>query len=200
MATQKTALIACVALAALALGPVLIGFVGQDRPPCGVSRHKIQTDDPLILTSPDHARFSIAPKDTPRLIYFGFTACPDICPIDVPRNVGATDILKNAGLAIEPIFVSIDPDRDTPAVLADYANDHAGGLIAVAGTKSETRTLVQAFAAYAQSAGHAAGSTMVNHSGLSYLWRPGAQVVEIFGNDLSSEQMAAQMACVMETG
>src|SRR6056297_2614516 len=55
--------------------------------------------------------------DKPALIYFGYTFCPDVCPLDTVRNVAAVDILEEQQEMVKPVFVSIDPDRDTPQVL-----------------------------------------------------------------------------------
>jgi len=50
----------------------------------------------------------------PTLVYFGYTFCPDVCPIDNARNASAVDILQDAGLSVTPVFITIDPARDTP--------------------------------------------------------------------------------------
>ena len=51
---------------------------------------------------------------TPALLYFGYTFCPDICPMDTMRNVEAVDLLETAGQNVTPVFITIDPERDTP--------------------------------------------------------------------------------------
>ena len=57
----------------------------------------------------------------PSLVYFGYTFCPDVCPLDMARNVDAVDKLEAQGIDVTPVFISIDPERDTPDALADYA-------------------------------------------------------------------------------
>ncbi len=57
----------------------------------------------------------------PSLIYFGYTFCPDVCPLDTARNAEAVDILAERGYSVTPIFISIDPDRDTPEAVGDFA-------------------------------------------------------------------------------
>ncbi|MEO8531136.1 MAG: SCO family protein, partial [Deltaproteobacteria bacterium] len=56
----------------------------------------------------------------PSLIYFGYTYCPDVCPIDAARNAEVTDLLAAQNIAVTPVFISIDPERDTPEVLKAY--------------------------------------------------------------------------------
>ena len=67
----------------------------------------------------------------PTLVYFGFTFCPDFCPVDMARNSQAVDILAEQGISATPLFISIDPARDTPEIVGDYAfifHDKAIGL------------------------------------------------------------------------
>ena len=55
----------------------------------------------------------------PSLVYFGYTFCPDVCPLDVSRNAEAVDVLAERGISTTPVFISIDPERDTPEVVGD---------------------------------------------------------------------------------
>ena len=55
----------------------------------------------------------------PTLVYFGYTFCPDVCPFDMSRNAEAVDILAERGLSVTPLFISIDPDLDTPEVVPE---------------------------------------------------------------------------------
>ena len=57
----------------------------------------------------------------PSILYFGYTFCPDVCPLDTSRNAEAVDVLAERGYSTTPVFISIDPDRDTPEVVGDFA-------------------------------------------------------------------------------
>ena len=57
----------------------------------------------------------------PTLVYFGYTFCPDVCPLDTARNAEAVDILTERGLSVTPVFISIDPERDTPKIVGEFA-------------------------------------------------------------------------------
>ena len=59
--------------------------------------------------------------DRPALLYFGYTYCPDVCPLDVDRNAAAIEILEERGQSVTPVFITIDPARDTPEVVRDFA-------------------------------------------------------------------------------
>ena len=63
----------------------------------------------------------------PTLIYFGYTFCPDVCPLDNARNAIAVEILEEQGRMVTPVFISIDPERDTPEVLQAFAVTQGGG-------------------------------------------------------------------------
>ena len=66
----------------------------------------------------------------PSLVYFGYTFCPDVCPMDNARNAEAIDLLDAAGVDVQPVFISIDPKRDTPEVVKDFAaNLHIAELL-----------------------------------------------------------------------
>ena len=60
--------------------------------------------------------------DRPALLYFGYTFCPSICPYDAARNAEAASILGDRGEIVKPVFVSVDPERDTPAKLASFTD------------------------------------------------------------------------------
>ncbi|MEL7127107.1 MAG: SCO family protein, partial [Pseudomonadota bacterium] len=57
----------------------------------------------------------------PSILYFGYTFCPDVCPLDTARNAEAVDVLAEQGLSVTPVFISIDPERDTPEIVGDFA-------------------------------------------------------------------------------
>jgi protein SCO1/2 len=67
------------------------------------------------------------------MIYFGYTHCPDVCPATLGNIAGAMDELGPLASQIQPIFISLDPERDTPSVLNDYVGAFGGGIIALTG-------------------------------------------------------------------
>jgi protein SCO1 len=73
----------------------------------------------------------------PSLVYFGYTFCPDVCPLDNARNVEVVDILEEMGHEVTPVFISIDPERDTPEQLADFAEIMHPRMIALTGTPEQ---------------------------------------------------------------
>ncbi|MEO0763748.1 MAG: SCO family protein, partial [Pseudomonadota bacterium] len=77
--------------------------------------------------------------DGPTLLYFGYTFCPDVCPFDMARNAAATDILEERGMSVTPVFISIDPRRDTPEVVGDFAFYMGENVIGLTGTPDQVK-------------------------------------------------------------
>ncbi|MEM1386849.1 MAG: SCO family protein [Pseudomonadota bacterium] len=117
----------------------------------------------------------------PSLIYFGYTFCPDVCPLDNARNAAAVDLLTEAGHDVQQIFISIDPERDTPETLAHYAELVHPDMIAMTGSEEQVKEASKAYrVAYSRGADDGDGFYLVNHSTFTYLTLPDEGVVGIF--------------------
>ena len=84
----------------------------------------------------------------PTLIYFGYTFCPDVCPLDNARNAEAVDILDEMGIDATPVFISIDPKRDTPEVMADFAEVMHPKMIGLTGSEAQVKAASLAYKTY----------------------------------------------------
>ena len=157
---------------------------------------------PFTLVNP--AGQTVTDKDVitqPTLVYFGYTFCPDICPFDMARNVQAVDLLAEKGLAVTPLFISIDPDRDTPQVLGDYAANMHPDLIALSGSADQVRAASQAYKTfYARADGQDDEFYVMDHSTFTYLVLPETGFVDFFRRDLTAEQLAESVACFVNAG
>ncbi|MWD29622.1 SCO family protein [Aquicoccus sp. SCR17] len=136
----------------------------------------------------------------PSLVYFGYTFCPDICPLDVARNAEAVEILEDRGMEVTPVFISVDPERDTPEVVGDFAHNMHERMIGLTGSPEQVKQASQAYRTYysAQKDGEDDEFYTVNHSTMTYLVLPEEGFVEYFRRDLSPEQMADRTACFVE--
>ena len=134
--------------------------------------------------------------DGPTLVYFGYTFCPDVCPFDVARNVIAVDILAEQGLEVTPVFISIDPKRDTPDVVAQYAEDMHPNMIALTGTPEQVRAASQAYKTYYARSSGEGDFYLMDHSTFTYLMFPETGLATYFGRDVQPEEMARQTACL----
>lgn len=133
----------------------------------------------------------------PSLIYFGYTFCPDVCPLDVARNAIAIDILSEQGIAAQPVFISIDPKRDTPQVVGEYARAMHEDMIGLTGTPEQVKAASQTYKTYyrAQDAEEGDDFYLVDHSTFTYLVLPDYGFVEFFRRDDTPEQIAERSAC-----
>ncbi len=131
----------------------------------------------------------------PTVIYFGYTFCPDICPLDVARNVAAVDILAERGVSATPVFISIDPARDTPEVVADFAANFHPKMIGLTGTPEQVDAASKAYKTYYSRADDDPDYYLVNHSVFSYLALPDLGVVDFFKQADSPEAVADRVAC-----
>ena len=104
------------------------------------------------------------------LVYFGFTYCPDICPTDL-QNIGqAIDQLGAAGARVQPLFITVDPERDTPAHLADYVPMFHPRLIGLTGDAAAIRKAADAYKVYYAKVPNPKGDDYtVDHTAFIYL-------------------------------
>lgn len=136
----------------------------------------------------------------PSLIYFGFTFCPDVCPLDVQRNAEAVDILEERGFAVTPVFISVDPARDTPEVLAEFAENLHPAMIALTGSEDQVKAASQAYRTYFRIQDPAEEFYLIDHSTFTYLVTPEHGFLEFFKRETTPEQMAERVACFLSAG
>ena len=134
----------------------------------------------------------------PSLLYFGYTYCPDVCPLDNSRNVEAIDILEDRGKMVTPVFISIDPARDTPEVVGDFAANLHERMIGLTGSPEQVKAASQAYKTYYKRQEGDEEYYLVDHSTFSYLVLPGHGFVEFFRRDLTPEQLADQIGCFVD--
>lgn len=134
----------------------------------------------------------------PSLVYFGYTFCPDICPLDMARNVEAVDILDERGFDVTPVFISIDPERDTPEALGDYAVNMHPKLIALTGSDEQVKVASQAYKTFYKRQPAEDEFYLVDHSTFTYLVLPGTGFVDFFRRDLTSNEVADSVACFLQ--
>lgn len=142
---------------------------------------------------------------TPSLVYFGYTFCPDVCPLDVSRNAEAIDILESRGKIVQPVFITVDPARDTPDVLADFTDAMHPRMVGLTGSDEQVRAASQAYRTYYRKQQPDQADPdyyLMDHSTFSYLVFPGAApdggFVEFFRRDLPADQLADRVQCFLD--
>jgi protein SCO1/2 len=134
----------------------------------------------------------------PSLVYFGYTFCPDVCPFDNARNAEAVDILEERGYEVTPVFISIDPERDTPEVMAEMAASYHPKMIGLTGSEAQVKAAAQAYKAYYRKQATDDEFYLVDHSTFTYLMLPGAGFVDFFRREDTADQMADRVACFLQ--
>jgi cytochrome oxidase Cu insertion factor (SCO1/SenC/PrrC family) len=125
------------------------------------------------------------------LVYFGYSYCPDVCPTDLMALATAMDLLGPVGRDVQPLFITIDPERDTVEHLADYVTAFHPSLIGLTGTPEEIRKLALAYKVYYAKVEAPDGSDYaIDHTGFVYLVGPDGQFVGFFPPNTTAERLA----------
>lgn len=142
--------------------------------------------------------------DKPSLVYFGYTFCPDICPLDAARNARAVDLLAEEGFDVQPVFVTIDPERDTPDVLADFTDYMHPEMVGLTGTPEQVKRAADAYRVFYAKRGEDPKSYLMDHSVFSYLVLPETGFATVFrgapgvsGEGVSAEELADGAECYL---
>ncbi|MDG1118754.1 MAG: SCO family protein [Flavimaricola sp.] len=132
----------------------------------------------------------------PSILYFGYTFCPDVCPLDAMRNAQAVDILAEQGISATPIFITIDPARDTPEVLSAFTDNFSDKMIGLTGTDEQVAAASQAYRTfYSKRDGDDPEYYLMDHSTFSYIVLPDYGFVDFIRRDDTSEDVAEKLAC-----
>ena len=136
--------------------------------------------------------------DQPALVYFGYTFCPDVCPMDVARNVVAVEILADAGLTVKPVFITIDPARDTVDYLADFVANNHPEMVGLTGTAEQIAKAARAYKVYyRKQPSEDEDYYLMDHSSFSYFMVPDVGFVDFLRSDLPPEVVVDRLACVL---
>lgn len=134
----------------------------------------------------------------PSILYFGYTFCPDVCPLDNLRNVDATALLAERGYDVTPIFISIDPERDTPKVVGEFAANFDANMIGLTGSPEQVAAASKAYKTYYKKQDGDPDYYLVDHSTMAYFNIPGLGVIDFFRRDDTAETVADRVACLID--
>jgi protein SCO1/2 len=153
------------------------------------------------FTLVDHRGVTVTDKDfrgALMLVYFGYTECTDVCALDLQFMASALDRLGDAGEAVRPVFITVDPARDTPAVLGAYVARFHPRLTGLTGTPEEIARVASAFGVFherdpAATAGDGgiAPDYLVSHSTVMILLGPDGAFLRTFSHGAGPDEIAA---------
>jgi protein SCO1/2 len=129
------------------------------------------------------------------LLYFGYTACPDACPQALSTMAGALDALGPLAPRLQPVFVTVDPQRDTPAVVGPYVQAFDPRIAGLTGTPQDIAAVAKAFRIHVVRHPAAAGASdySVDHTSGFTLVGPTGQFIRMFPGDSTPQQLADQL-------
>ena len=127
------------------------------------------------------------------LVYFGYTHCPDACPTALNDLSLALDKLGEKRQAMAPVFITIDPDRDTADVMKDYVASFAPDIVGLTGTTEQIGQAEKAYRVYAAKHPTKDGGYDMDHSSIIYVMDPSGRFVTNFTHETDPEQMAAKL-------
>ncbi|MBF0563555.1 MAG: SCO family protein [Alphaproteobacteria bacterium] len=128
------------------------------------------------------------------LVYFGYTFCPDLCPTSLQSMAQAITLLGDKGAKVVPVFITIDPERDTPEHMKSYVAAFGPSMVGLSGTKEQTAAAASAYRVYfARVEGENGTPYLMDHSSIIYLMGPNGKFVTHFGHGVTPEAMAEKI-------
>lgn len=190
-----------VAAAVLALGGAyFFQTIGVREPPLvTVGEAAIRSEFSLI----DHSGNRVTEADFLgrwQLVFFGFTHCPDVCPTTLAYLANVLDRLGEKVERVAPIFITVDPSRDTPEVMAEYVQAFHPKLVGLTGSEAEVAAAAQSFRVYYEKMEEetAPDGYLMAHAGHIYLMTPEGRFEDVFREgEQSAEKMAADILARM---
>lgn len=132
------------------------------------------------------------------LVYFGYTYCPDVCPTELTVMATALDQLGADAAQVVPIFISFDPERDTPKVLKEYVPQFSDKMIGLTGSERDIAAVTKAYRVYyAKSPGSAGAPYLMDHTSLVYLMGRDGRFLTHFTPNGKAEDMVAAMRAAL---
>lgn len=149
---------------------------------------------PFALQDPEGRRVALADfRGKLVLLYFGYTACPDVCPTDLAQVGLALRGLGAGADDVQPIFVTLDPLRDTPAVLREYATVFHPRFVSLTGTEDEVRRVATDFKVYFEKVPRPGGSYAIDHTAYTFLLDREGKFVILFPPGTEADRIAEML-------
>jgi protein SCO1/2 len=136
------------------------------------------------------------------LVYFGYTFCPDVCPTSLSTMATALEMVPKAVEAkIQPVFITVDPARDTVDVLKSYVANFHPRLVGLTGTEEQIKDAARKYRVYFQKADQGKDAAyLMDHSSIVYLMGPDGRFLAHFSHTTPPEQMAETIAKAVQNG
>lgn len=136
------------------------------------------------------------------LVYFGYTFCPDVCPLGLTTIAEAIDQLPAEDRdQVVPLFITVDPERDTVAVMKEYVGAFSDRLVGLTGSPAQVDAVVRAYRVYARKGDPGTdGAYLMDHSTFTYLMDRDGRYLAHFGHSATPEEMAKRLETAIAAG
>jgi len=134
------------------------------------------------------------------LVFFGYTYCPTICPTNLEHMAWALEELGADADRVQPIFITIDPERDTPELLSDYVRSFGPSFIALTGSERDIAKVAKQYRIHrvkVMPEGSDPGDYLVDHSSLTYLMGPDGTFITLFPHNTPGDEMARRIGAYL---
>jgi protein SCO1/2 len=163
-----------------------------------------RTPSPIAMTSAVGGPFKLVDQNSkpitdadmkghPFLVFFGFTHCPDVCPTTLFDVSEVFRVLGNDAKDVRALFITVDPERDTPAVLKDYLSSFDPRIVGVTGDDASIAAAEKAYRVYAKKVPLDGGSYTMDHTAIVYLMSKDGRFVAPFSLKRRPEEAAADL-------
>ena len=126
-------------------------------------------------------------------VYFGYTFCPDVCPTTLGVMAQALEKLGADSQRVVPVFITIDPARDTPKVLADYMKAFGPSFVGLTGSDAQIKAVEKEYRVYAAKRPLDKGGYGMDHSSVLYLMGPNGKMVSFYDEAVSPDDLAKDL-------
>jgi protein SCO1/2 len=151
----------------------------------------------LRLTTHTGTPYRLDPMEETTVVFFGYTHCPDICPLTLAKLGRAVDALDRAAEAVRIIFVTVDPTRDTPDRLAAYLAPLQPGFIGLTGSDEEIATALDDWGIYREFSGEGS-DYVVDHTARAFVVEPPGRIVATFTPEVEADDMTRTLGIVLD--
>jgi protein SCO1/2 len=159
-----------------------------------ISMEKVELGGPFTLTDQNGAKRSDGEfRGKYMLVFFGYTFCPDVCPTTLAVMAAALDKMGSGADRIVPVFISVDPARDTPEVLNAYLSAFGPRFVGLTGTEEEIAGVTKAYRVYVQAHKEQGENYAVDHSGVIYLMDRSGAFLTNYSLDAAPDKLAAEL-------
>jgi protein SCO1/2 len=158
-------------------------------------KNNIKAPDITLTDQKDHTILFSSMSDKPKIVFFGFTNCPSICPAALANISAALDLLGSDAEKIHGVFITTDPERDSPEVIDSYLGNFNKNIKGFTGSDAELKKIYKKYYVYSQKApdNNSGENYNMNHSTTIYLLDESGEMVDHYPSDIDTKELAEKL-------